>query len=138
MLEDVRARRRLSLGVLACLGAAAFSSTAQAIPLVATNGSNLTRFDSGALATTTTVAVTGLQVGETLVGIDFVRLAHERDAQALVVGAHGHGRLSEVLLGSTSRSVIRTALCPVRVSPATAAETAARESAGDEARAASR
>ena len=82
----MRALRRLSLGVLACLGAAAFSSSAQAIPLVATNGSNLTRFDSGALATTTTVPVTGLQPAETLVAIDF------RPADAQIYG-----------IGSTSR-----------------------------------
>ena len=82
----MRARRRLILGVLACLGAAAFTSTAQAIPLVATNGSNLTRFDSGALGTTTTVPVTGLQPAETLVAIDF------RPADAQIYG-----------IGSTSR-----------------------------------
>src|ERR1044072_7268736 len=38
--------------------------------LYATNGSSITRFDSTALGTTTTVPVTGLQGGETLVGID--------------------------------------------------------------------
>ena len=62
---------------------------------------------------------------------------HERDAQALVVGAHGHGTLSEVLLGSTSRKVIRTAPCPVLVSPAARTGTASEESA-EEAAAASR
>jgi Domain of unknown function (DUF4394)/Calx-beta domain len=82
----MRARLRLSLGVLVCLGAAAFSSSAQAIPLVATNGSSLSRFDSGALASVTTVAVSGLQAGETLVGIDF------RPADAQIYG-----------IGSTSR-----------------------------------
>lgn len=44
-----------------------------------------------------------------------VRMARERDAQAIVVGAHGHGRLGEVILGSTSRDVIRHAHCPVVV-----------------------
>jgi nucleotide-binding universal stress UspA family protein len=44
-----------------------------------------------------------------------VRVAAERDAPALVIGAHGHGALSEVLLGSTSRDVIRHAPCPVVV-----------------------
>jgi hypothetical protein len=82
----VRARRRLTLGVLACLGAAAFSSSAQAIPMVATNGSNLSRFDSGALGSVTTVPVSGLLVGETLVGIDY------RPADAQIYG-----------IGSTSR-----------------------------------
>jgi nucleotide-binding universal stress UspA family protein len=51
-----------------------------------------------------------IPVAETL-----VRVARERDAQAMVVGAHGHGRASEVILGSTSRDVIRHAPCPVVV-----------------------
>jgi nucleotide-binding universal stress UspA family protein len=49
-------------------------------------------------------------VHETIVG-----KAKELDAAAIVVGAHGHGRLGEVLLGSTSREVIRHAHCPVLV-----------------------
>jgi nucleotide-binding universal stress UspA family protein len=49
-------------------------------------------------------------VGETI-----VRLARDRDAEAIVVGAHNHGRLSEVLLGSTSRDVVRHADRPVVV-----------------------
>jgi nucleotide-binding universal stress UspA family protein len=40
-------------------------------------------------------------------------MARERQAAAIVVGAHGHGRLSEVILGSTSRDVIRPAHCAV-------------------------
>jgi nucleotide-binding universal stress UspA family protein len=79
----------------------------------------------------------GLAVADEISVADtLVRLAHERDAQAIVVGAHGHGTLSEVLLGSTSRKVIRTAPCPVLVSPAARAGTASEESA--EAAAASR
>ena len=42
-----------------------------------------------------------------------VRVASERGAPAIVVGAHGHGRVP--LLGSTSRDVIRMAPCPVVV-----------------------
>lgn len=68
-----------------------------------------------------------ISVAETL-----VRLTHERDAQALVVGAHGHGRLSEVLLGSTSRTVIRTAPCPVLVSPVPRAGMAPEEPAEED------
>jgi nucleotide-binding universal stress UspA family protein len=49
-------------------------------------------------------------VAETL-----VRIARERDAQAMLVGAHSHGRLGEVILGSVSRDVIRHAGCPVVV-----------------------
>ena len=44
-----------------------------------------------------------------------VRVARERDARALVVGAHRHGAFSEVLLGSTSRDVLRHAHCPALV-----------------------
>jgi nucleotide-binding universal stress UspA family protein len=40
-----------------------------------------------------------------------VSIARERDAQAVVVGAHAHGPI----LGSVSRGVIRAAPCPVVV-----------------------
>jgi nucleotide-binding universal stress UspA family protein len=46
-----------------------------------------------------------------------VTIAQERDAQAIVVGAHAHGKLGEVILGSTSRDVIRRAEQPVLVAP---------------------
>jgi nucleotide-binding universal stress UspA family protein len=51
-----------------------------------------------------------ITVAETL-----VRVARERDAAAIVVGAHGHGGLTEVLLGSTSRGVVHRAACPAVV-----------------------
>ena len=44
-----------------------------------------------------------------------VRVAEERDAAAVVVGAHRHGAVSEVLLGSTARDVVRHAPCPAIV-----------------------
>jgi nucleotide-binding universal stress UspA family protein len=50
-----------------------------------------------------------LTVAETL-----VRVATERSASALALGAHGHRRaLSEALLGSTSRDAVHHAPCPV-------------------------
>ncbi len=52
---------------------------------------------------------------DTPVDETLVALARERDAQAIVVGAHGHGKLGEVLLGSVSRGVIRRADRPVVV-----------------------
>jgi nucleotide-binding universal stress UspA family protein len=52
---------------------------------------------------------------ETPIAETLVDIARERDAQAIVVGAHGHGRLGEVFLGSTSRDVIRRADRPVVV-----------------------
>jgi nucleotide-binding universal stress UspA family protein len=44
-----------------------------------------------------------------------IRLARENDATALVVGAHGHGALRELVLGSTTREVLQDAPCPVVV-----------------------
>jgi nucleotide-binding universal stress UspA family protein len=44
-----------------------------------------------------------------------VKVARERDAPAIVVGAHGHGPAAEVILGSTTRDVVRHAPCPVLV-----------------------
>jgi nucleotide-binding universal stress UspA family protein len=52
---------------------------------------------------------------EVTVADTLVRVAGEQDAPALVVGAHNHGALSEVLLGSTTRDVVRHAPCPVVV-----------------------
>jgi nucleotide-binding universal stress UspA family protein len=52
---------------------------------------------------------------EVTVADTLVRVAGEQDAPALVVGAHNHGALSEVLLGSTTRDVVRHATCPVIV-----------------------
>jgi nucleotide-binding universal stress UspA family protein len=60
----------------------------------------------------------GLAVAEdvdTPIAETIVSLAHEREAAAIVVGAHGYGRLSEVILGGTSRDVIRRADRPVVV-----------------------
>jgi nucleotide-binding universal stress UspA family protein len=49
------------------------------------------------------------------VGKTLVRLARERDAQAMVVGAHAHSRLEKLFIGSTSRHVVEHAPCPVLV-----------------------
>lgn len=51
-----------------------------------------------------------ITVAETL-----VRLAKEHDAQCVAVGSHGHRAVREVLVGSTTRDVIRHAPCPVVV-----------------------
>jgi nucleotide-binding universal stress UspA family protein len=48
----------------------------------------------------------GVTVAETL-----LRIARERDARAITLGAHPHGGL----LGSTTRGVVREARCPVLV-----------------------
>jgi nucleotide-binding universal stress UspA family protein len=60
----------------------------------------------------------GLAVAEdvdTPIAETIVSVARDREAAAIVVGAHGHGRLSEVILGGTSRDVIRRADRPVVV-----------------------
>ena len=44
-----------------------------------------------------------------------IRVAGEQDAPAVVVGARSHSALGEVLLGSTSRDVVRRAPCPTVV-----------------------
>jgi len=55
--------------------------------MYATNGSSITRFDSTALGTTTTVPVIGLQAGETLVDIDL------RPANGVLYGVGSSSRL---------------------------------------------
>jgi nucleotide-binding universal stress UspA family protein len=58
----------------------------------------------------------GLAVADEISVADtLVRVADETGADAIVVGSHRHGRLSELLLGSTSRGVIAKASCPVIV-----------------------
>ena len=56
---------------------------------------------------------------ETLVGDPGHKLAEaSRDANVLVVGSHGHGRLHHAVLGSVSEGCVRHAHCPVVVVPA--------------------
>jgi nucleotide-binding universal stress UspA family protein len=51
-----------------------------------------------------------LTVADTL-----VRLAKEHEAAVVVLGAHRHARISELLLGSTTRGVLEHAPCPALV-----------------------
>jgi hypothetical protein len=60
---------------------------ARAELIYATNGTSIARFDSASLGTVTTVAVTGLQIGETLVGIDL------RPANGMLYGVGSTSRL---------------------------------------------
>jgi nucleotide-binding universal stress UspA family protein len=78
--------------------------------LLARKGAGLAR-DAGFEAEGLVVA----EDHETAVAEAIVREAGDRDAAAVVVGAHGHGPLSSVILGSISRDVIRHAPCPVVV-----------------------
>jgi nucleotide-binding universal stress UspA family protein len=77
---------------------------------LAQHGAELARqagMEAEGLAVADEVEVT---IAETIVDV-----AKKRDAAAIVMGAHGHGRLSEALLGSTTRDVIHRAECPVVV-----------------------
>ncbi|GAA4247320.1 universal stress protein [Dactylosporangium darangshiense] len=59
---------------------------------------------------------TGLAVAEdATVAATLIRVATERHSPGLVVGAHGHSRVAEFLLGSTSRALVARAPCPVVV-----------------------
>lgn len=69
-----------------------------------------------ALAREAGFEVEGLAVAEEVeitIAETILRVARERDSEAIVVGIEGHGRLGEVILGSTSRDIIRHAPCPV-------------------------
>jgi nucleotide-binding universal stress UspA family protein len=46
-----------------------------------------------------------------------VHLAEDRGAEVIVVGAHGRSRLEEILMGSTSRGLLRHSGLPVLVVP---------------------
>lgn len=49
--------------------------------------------------------------------------AKEERSRMIVLGTRGHGPLSRAFVGSASRSVLREALCPVLLAPASLAET---------------
>jgi nucleotide-binding universal stress UspA family protein len=68
------------------------------------------------IATEAGLEAEGLAVADDVrVADTLVRVANELDAEAIVVGSHRRGRLSELLLGSTCRGVIEKASCPVVV-----------------------
>jgi nucleotide-binding universal stress UspA family protein len=49
--------------------------------------------------------------------VAIVELARARKADLIVLGTHGHGFMSHVLMGSTTERVIHEAPCPVMVVP---------------------
>jgi nucleotide-binding universal stress UspA family protein len=62
------------------------------------------------------VDATGLAVADDLTVADtLMRVARERRSPGIVVGAHGHRKLSELLLGSTSDTLVHKADRPVVV-----------------------
>jgi nucleotide-binding universal stress UspA family protein len=76
--------------------------------LVAAHGADLAR--QAGLDAEPVVAVDEGTVGGTI-----VRVAAERHAAAIVVGAHRYGRVGRIVIGSTSRQVLQDAPCPVLV-----------------------
>lgn len=54
--------------------------------------------------------------------VEIVRCATEREVDLIVMGTHGRGGVSHLLLGSVAEQVIRTAPCPVLVIRQTPAE----------------
>ncbi len=63
---------------------------------------------------------------------EIVRCADEREIDLIVMGTHGRGGVSHMLLGSVAEKVIRTAPCPVLVVRASAV---ASEATADDSRA---
>jgi nucleotide-binding universal stress UspA family protein len=56
--------------------------------------------------------------GESVLGTPVEVLTRAaRDADLLVLGSHGHGRLFHAVLGSVAEQCIRAAVCPVLVVP---------------------
>ena len=43
------------------------------------------------------------------------RYAKQHDIDLILMGTHGHGPVSEMLIGSVADKVVRTAPCPVLV-----------------------
>jgi nucleotide-binding universal stress UspA family protein len=83
-------------------------AVAEAAERTAMRGVDLAR--AHGLAAESMVVADEVSIADTL-----LRIAREQDAAALAIGAHRQGALSEVLLGSTSRDILRHAPCPVVV-----------------------
>jgi nucleotide-binding universal stress UspA family protein len=49
--------------------------------------------------------------------VEIVRLAEDHGVDLIVVGTHGRGALSHMLLGSVAEKVVRNATCPVLTVP---------------------
>jgi nucleotide-binding universal stress UspA family protein len=72
-----------------------------------------------ALATAAGFQAEGLAVADEITVADtLIRLAKQFDASVIVVGSHGHHGLTELLLGSTTRDVLKHAPVPVLVTRA--------------------
>lgn len=94
-------KRMLAWAAVGVLGLTA--AQAQAELIYATNGSNISRFDSGSLNVVVTVPVTGLQAGETLVGIDVRPLSNNG-----IIGLSANPFTAQTLYGVGSTSQVYT------------------------------
>jgi nucleotide-binding universal stress UspA family protein len=54
-------------------------------------------------------------------------VARDVEAELILVGTHGYGRVAGLLLGSTTQGLLHAGVCPVFAVPARAAEPAERE-----------
>jgi nucleotide-binding universal stress UspA family protein len=81
----------------------------EAAKRTAQQGAQVAR-DAGFTDVTALVVADELTVADTL-----MRVARERQSPGIVVGSHGHRKLSELLLGSTSDTLVHKADRPVVV-----------------------
>jgi hypothetical protein len=96
-------------GCVAMLAVVGLTATgAQAVLLYATSGNDIARFDSGATGVVTSVPVTGLQTGETLVGIDV------RPGNQVLYGVGSTGRVYTInpLTGAAAQIGLASAFTP--------------------------
>ncbi|MFB9185489.1 universal stress protein [Dactylosporangium sucinum] len=84
----------------------------EAMQQTAQRGAQLAR-ESGYTSAQGLAVADDLSVADTL-----LRVAEEHNAPGLVVGRHGHRRLTEALLGSTSTRLVHKSTRPVVVCPA--------------------
>src|SRR4051812_36116129 len=63
-------KRSILLAAAAAVAVWVPAARSQAVLLYATSGNDIARFDSGATGVVTSVPITGLQAGESIVGID--------------------------------------------------------------------
>ncbi|HEX3650535.1 MAG TPA: universal stress protein [Pseudonocardiaceae bacterium] len=69
-----------------------------------------------ALAVEAGMRAEGMVVADDItVAATLSRLAKEQDAGVIVVGSHGHRGITELLLGSTAREVLKQSPCPVLI-----------------------
>jgi nucleotide-binding universal stress UspA family protein len=64
----------------------------------------------------TKVVVTPVDGGDEDAGSVLLKMTADAGANLLVIGAYGHSRLSEFILGGVTRTVLRDMRCPVLVS----------------------